>query len=93
MSWAAALGVSPEARKRWGRWKPSTDYAKTSATMVMGAQNDLAEKLRAGMGHRDIVEDDLVLASLGSWLERRQFTESEIDQSASSAQGIQMEAI
>lgn len=81
MSWAAALGVSPEARKRWGRWKPSTDeeYAKTSATLVMGAQNDLAEKLRAGLGHRDIVEDDLVLSSLGAWLEQRHFTEMEID--------------
>lgn len=25
ISWAAAVGVNPEARKRWGRWKPSTD--------------------------------------------------------------------
>ncbi len=48
VSWAAALGVSPEARKRWGRWKPSTDeeYAKTSLTLVFDAQETVAQKLR-----------------------------------------------
>ena len=81
-SWAAALGVDPESRRRWGRWKPSTDeeYAKTSFTMVLAAQKLVAEKLRWSVGKADTVEDESVLHSLGKWLEGRGFTETEIDE-------------
>ena len=80
VSWAAALGVSPEARKRWGRWKPSTDeeYAKTSLTLVFDAQETVAQKLRMEQNLRDVIEDDLVLAELGKWLEDRGHREVDI---------------
>ncbi len=80
VSWAAALGVSPEARKRWGRWKPSVDeeYAKTSLTMVYEAQEVVAQKIRFEAGTRDVTEDDLVLLDLGRWLENRGHREVDI---------------
>ena len=82
VSWAAALQVDGEARKRWGRWKPSTDeeYVKTSLTMVMEAQAVTASKLRDQIGGVDLVEEDLVLAELGRWMEDRGFSEPEIDE-------------
>ncbi len=82
VSWAAALGVDPESRRRWGRWKPSTDeeYAKTTLTMVLAAQKLVAEKLRLSWGRSDLVEDEVLLGELGHWLEERCFTEHEIDE-------------
>ena len=82
VSWAAALGVDPESRRRWGRWKPSTDeeYAKTTLTMVLAAQKQVAEKLRFSWGGADLVEDEVLLQELGAWLEGRCFTEQEIDE-------------
>ena len=82
VSWAAALAVDPESRRRWGRWKPSTDeeYAKTTLTMVMAAQKLVAEKLRLSWGRSDLIEDEVVLGELGHWLEERCFTEHEIDE-------------
>ena len=82
MSWAAALKIDSESRRRWGRWKPSTDeeYAKTTLTMVLAAQKEVAEKLRHSWGGADLVEDEVLLQELGKWLEERCFTEAEIDE-------------
>ena len=81
ISWAAALGVDPDSRKRWGRWRPTTDedYAKTSQTMVMAAQLHVAEKLREGLNSPSLVEDEEVLLGLGKWLEERGLIEHQID--------------
>ena len=80
ISWAAAVGVEPEIRKRWGRWKPSTDeeYAKTSLTMVFEGQRVLAEYLRANMDNKNVVEDDEILVELGAWLTQRGIAEEEV---------------
>ena len=77
VSWAAALKIDSESRRRWGRWKPSTDeeYAKTTLTMVLAAQKEVAEKLRHSWGGADLVEDEVLLQELGKWLEERCFTE------------------
>eukprot|EP00434_Breviolum_minutum_P020185 symbB.v1.2.017800.t1/scaffold1394.1/size200789/23 len=82
VSWAAALKIDSESRRRWGRWKPSTDeeYAKTTLTMVLAAQKEVAEKLRHSWGGADLVEDEVLLQELGKWLEERCFTEHEIDE-------------
>ena len=82
ISWAAAVGVNPEARKRWGRWKPSTDeeYAKTSLTLVFEGQRLLAEKVRDNMELQDIVEDDEVLRDLAAWLSFRGYGEKEVQE-------------
>ena len=82
ISWAAAVGVNPEARKRWGRWKPSTDeeYAKTSLTLVFEGQRLLAEKVRDNMELQDIVEDDEVLGDLAAWLSFRGYGEKEVQE-------------
>ena len=80
ISWAAAAGVDPETRKRWGRWKPSTDeeYAKTSLTLVFEGQRALAERIRSGMHTKDELEEDEVLVELGLWLSSRGYTEEEV---------------
>jgi len=80
ISWAAALGVDKEIRKRWGRWQASTDeeYVKTSLTMVFEGQRILAEKLRKNMHRVDEIEDDGVLLELAGWLASRGYSEAEI---------------
>ena len=80
ISWAAAAGVDPETRKRWGRWKPSTDeeYVKTSLTMVFERQRVLAERIRNCMHTKDELEEDEVLVELGLWLSSRGYTEEEV---------------
>lgn len=82
ISWAAALEVDPDARKRWGRWKPTTDeeYAKTSQTMVMAAQKKVASQIRDGMTSPNLVEDAEILLELGRWLEERGIVEHQIDE-------------
>ena len=82
ISWAAALEVDPDARKRWGRWKPTTDeeYAKTSQTMVMAAQKKVASQIRDGMTRPNLVEDAEILLELGRWLEERGIVEHQIDE-------------
>ena len=80
ISWAAALGIDKEARKRWGRWQASTDeeYVKTSMTMVCEGQRQLAEKLRLNMHRVDEIEDDSVLLELAAWLSSRGYAEEEV---------------
>ena len=82
ISWAAALGVDPEARKRWGRWRPTTDeeYAKTTQSMVMAAQELVSRKMREALGNPDLVEDAEILQTLGTWLEQRGLVEHQIDE-------------
>ena len=82
ISWAAALGVEPDARKRWGRWRPTTDeeYAKTTQSMFMAAQGMVARKIREALGGPSLLEDDEVLLELGKWLEERGFLEHQIDE-------------
>ena len=80
ISWAAALGVDKEIRKRWGRWQASTDeeYVKTSLTMVFEGQKTVAERLRSNMHKVDEIEDDSVLLELAAWLCSRGYGESEV---------------
>ena len=82
ISWAAALGIDPDSRKRWGRWRPTTDeeYAKTSQTMVMAAQQQVASKMKENLGSPNLVEDEEVLLGLGTWLEQRGILEHQIDE-------------
>lgn len=79
ISWAAALGVDKEIRKRWGRWQASTDEenVKTSLTMVFEGQRTVAERLRSNMHKVDEIEDDGVLQELAAWLCSRGYGESE----------------
>ena len=68
ISWAAAVGVSKEVRRRWGRWEPSVDedYVTTTRKMIHGAQREVARKIR---GQSDVVDDRAVVNNFTIWLQ------------------------
>ena len=71
ISWAAAVGISKEVRRRWGRWKPSVDedYVTTTRKMIHDAQKQVAQKIRGQSDLTDVVDDRAVVNNFTIWLQ------------------------
>ena len=71
ISWAAALGIGKEVRRRWGRWKPSVDedYVTTTRKMIFDAQKEVARKIRSQSDMSDVVDDRAVVNNFTIWLQ------------------------
>ena len=82
VTWAACLGKDQTVLNYLGRWRPSISeqYVRTSRSMVMATQEEIAAAVRENFGRKDILHEYDVLTGIELYLKDKGIAQETINQ-------------